>query len=365
MSDNLPPELWTEILVRLRVRTLLTLKSVSKSFLSLIENPSFASMHFARHKNHSDESEGHEYDLLFLELAVDPDCGREWQFVVRRSDTLMKTMQFNALIDYECAFEIEGYVNGFILIRKYASREIILWNPSIRKYAIIPSSPVSHLRLIDLGFGYDPVSNDYKVVAIMHSEAQSCRIIDVYQLSTGNWRTIVVDVMSNGWYLFQKVYFNGAMHWLAGYDDPGGYNISHIVSFDLGTEVISYIELPVEEEDDLLERKCRFPLVFSGSLAVFDISSIKSCLWVMEDKGWVKLYAGESPWDAYQLINGEFQVINNLVYSKNQELLFNPGSGLVSYNLESRELRTYIHDADCTTYIGNHVESLVWSGLFP
>ncbi|KAM3265466.1 hypothetical protein P3L10_002460 [Capsicum annuum] len=67
-----------------------------------------------------------------------------------------------------------------------------------------------------LGFGYDRVSNDYKVVRIVLNIDSIPPYVEVYKLSTDVW-TDITHVAPSYQFYKQKpgVYVNGAYHWVA------------------------------------------------------------------------------------------------------------------------------------------------------
>lgn len=371
MSDILPSELWTEILVLLPVRSLLTLKCVSKSFLCLVQNPNFANLHFSRFN--SLNSESNDSDLLLLERSV--------SFTVCRGDTSTKKLEFTISIDG--GDDVVGYVNGLLWLHRFNSaiKDMLLCNPSIRKCLLIPTSPASHLGRTDVGFGYDPLSDDYKAVVIVHIGSDeynfdflSCTLVEVYSLKMGSWRSIGIDLVSGEWHLGKSVYANGAVHWMAGryrgenFLGSKLHDFSHVISFDLGTEVFSYRDLPKTDVDEAYGCPLKLPLSIHGSLAVLYLSWGYICAWVMEEKGWTQEYMIESSSMFYDyLSNWNYNIaerINNAVFcEKSSELVIAADKeGIISYNIKTM---AYKIRHCCVTYIGKYVENLLWKELLP
>ncbi|KAF7144142.1 hypothetical protein RHSIM_Rhsim05G0027300 [Rhododendron simsii] len=142
------------------------------------------------------------------------------------------------------------------------SYAIILWNPSINKFKILPkpggqfetTSPVDDVDDMSVGIGFVPRTNNYKVVHLMSMTRNSKDVfispqIEMYSLSTDSWTTWTgtCDVQ---WRLHGKTTdasVNGAVHWTAMKttwcdDDDNGSQL--IVSFDLEDEVLREICLP-------------------------------------------------------------------------------------------------------------------------
>lgn len=94
-------------------------------------------------------------------------------------------------------YRIIGSCNGLVCITddqfSYA-HDTILWNPSIRKYVPLPKPRITvfkHGKFEHvMGFGFDPKSNDYKVVRIVYLEPSKKFEIDIYRLSSGTWEDI-------------------------------------------------------------------------------------------------------------------------------------------------------------------------------
>jgi len=65
-----------------------------------------------------------------------------------------------------CAYMVVGSVNGLICLVSRV-KELILWNPSIRKYKKLPSPKTKTTWGYRMySFGYDEFHDDYKVVVI-------------------------------------------------------------------------------------------------------------------------------------------------------------------------------------------------------
>ena len=80
---------------------------------------------------------------------------------------------------------------------------LCLWNPCVRKlvYLLIPNVTYATHDGFDttIGFGFDPKTNDYKVVRLVtlldgldleHSRTEA----KIYSLSTGEWRMLSASV---------------------------------------------------------------------------------------------------------------------------------------------------------------------------
>jgi F-box interacting protein len=81
-----------------------------------------------------------------------------------------------------------------------SEEEIALWNPSTREHQRLhvmpvedPKGDVKPRRFTFYRFGYDPISDDYKVVTMGQSVGRNVFFsaeVKVYSLKTNSWRGI-------------------------------------------------------------------------------------------------------------------------------------------------------------------------------
>ncbi|PHU12439.1 hypothetical protein BC332_19369 [Capsicum chinense] len=66
-----------------------------------------------------------------------------------------------------------------------------------------------------LGFGFDPVTNDYKVVRVLHTLHSFPPHVDLYKFSTGVWEDISHVSLSYKFFASTlHAYVNGSSHWI-------------------------------------------------------------------------------------------------------------------------------------------------------
>ncbi|KAI9122451.1 hypothetical protein K1719_006291 [Acacia pycnantha] len=165
---------------------------------------------------------------------------------------------------------------------------LILWNPATKEAKAIPERD-RFLFLSVIGFGFDPITNDYKIVRLLCDEKNS---IEVYSLNSDCWRTIYVDnapyrLRENG---IWNSYLNGFYHWLGSSERDDTY----ILSFDFSKEVLGVIKLPLE-----VSSSRESVGVLGGSLACVSFSQYGNFeIWVMNEYGvensWTKKFQIES-----------------------------------------------------------------------
>ncbi|KAK7822236.1 f-box/kelch-repeat protein [Quercus suber] len=73
--------------------------------------------------------------------------------------------------------DIIGSSNGLVCLHVDYPFNIILWNPATKETKVVPKSrisyPQSKASLLDLRFGFDIKTNDYKVVMILNADDYS------------------------------------------------------------------------------------------------------------------------------------------------------------------------------------------------
>ncbi|KAI8005593.1 F-box protein [Camellia lanceoleosa] len=250
MSDYIPPELLIDILTRLPAETLVRFTLVCRSWYSLITTPSFISHHLNRTISNPNNTH-----LLLRYCTEDPI--EEEHYSLRFDDPITNTFNEYAKLKFpftfiDPPFGIVGSCNGLICIsddQACYNHGMFLWNPLIRKSLLIPYANVrfrSHGPFMhSLGFGFDSVSNDFKVVRIVHIGLDCDRVppeVELYTLKTGIWRNISDKALS---YIVvarsRQAYINGVSHWVAHTPRYGGIFRNLIVSFDMNDEVFREI----------------------------------------------------------------------------------------------------------------------------
>jgi F-box interacting protein len=112
--------------------------------------------------------------------------------------------------------------------------------------------PLIFLSRDTLGFGFDPKTNDYKIVRIMNFRFRQCKV-QVYHLRSNSWR--LLDSSPNPSYFIQSPrfpsYLNGVHYWLAPVRDEGNCMGRQLllISFDMSNEVFKeFLLLPPPTE---------------------------------------------------------------------------------------------------------------------
>ncbi|WRX26598.1 F-box associated domain [Theobroma cacao] len=191
---------------------------------------------------------------------------------------------------------VVGSCNGLVCLyidHHFPRTKIMLYNPALRVHKIIPEStlPGPESRSVGhvfLGFGYDSVNNDYKVVRVVslncHKEGKLVSSVkaEVYTLGVNSWREVAIPPGVNFGLYKPQVFLNGAIHWL-GMVEKNRNAIKVLVSFDVSTEVFNLIPLPVFAQREI------WPMwidVYKNSLCVVKTAE-GPCyeIWVMKEFG--------------------------------------------------------------------------------
>ncbi|XP_050264028.1 F-box/kelch-repeat protein At3g23880-like [Quercus robur] len=369
MLNNLPEDVLMDIFARLPVKSLLQFKCVCKSWCNLIKEPIF----ITKHVNQSALSNNGYLAVTRQGSTFGGNC----------SISLISYETFREVIritipskEYgKAPFRIVGSCNGILCLNVSEIGDTnFLFNPATSEFKELPKPnyPIHELKedtisdFIGLGFGYEPESNDYKLVRISYSkrlENQFYSGVDVYSLSTNSWRRknrlVLGTVLVNS---FSKAFINGALHW-RGVTLKRGDVRCHIISFDVGSEVTRYIKLPYKID---LAKEEWWPFVRNGSLAMVIRSKTHEehhyifNIWVMNE------YGVKKSWTK-QLTVGPLFVLKLVECGMNEELLFATHSTMYLYDLQRiKPPHDDILEADIIgnnfvpwVEVVNHIESLV------
>ncbi|KAL6536109.1 hypothetical protein OROHE_012954 [Orobanche hederae] len=293
MADHLCEEIIPNILHKLPVKTLLRCTSICKSWYSLITSPQFIFSHL-----HFAASTKNRTPLLLVRRTI-TESEHYDLFSDNDSFTLHSNIEF-PFRSINAFFTIVGSCNGLICLsddRVYHTHTIILWNPCIKKSVLLPkpNSIYSSYGTFSqsLGFGFDPVASDYKVIRITYADCVRVEqpLVQLYKLSTGVWQDL--SFLSLECVIHSKsrqAYVNGAAHWVARHmDSHTGVWQDLIVFFDMCGEVFGELMLPFSlvNSHDLVTGKEL--VVYNKSLALILWNVLgpqpSFCVWVMKEYG--------------------------------------------------------------------------------
>ncbi|KAF2293426.1 hypothetical protein GH714_001649 [Hevea brasiliensis] len=363
MSDHLPQELLAEILSRLPVKSILICRCVSKTWYSLITNPSFITHHLKK-------TAARNSGLLFFSY-----CNREPCPPFRKNESYLlypDELFASPVEELDCPckgfkglFDIVGSCNGVFCL-SYGYYAPALWNPSVRKIVNIPRPNVtftSHgFHKHSHGFGFDSSTGDYKLVRIVYLPDSNLNfdkippLVEIYSLRSRGWRKVDNDLKCVIPDFSTSAFLNGTCHWVATKPPNGPDVCDAILSFSLGEEVFGEMEVP-----DCLAKKYHYinVAVSDGSLLLvaFTETTEERCfsVWMMKEYGvpgsWTKLFNISHLADIRRFI---------AFRQSGEVLLVNGGEELFFYDPKTEEFSyTEIWGTPSSFYLDTLVESLV------
>ncbi|KAK1386363.1 F-box domain-containing protein [Heracleum sosnowskyi] len=247
-------DLLISVLSRLDVKTLLQCKAVSKTWYSLISTPIFIKSHLNRalttttllvrlfkYKPDSDSPEEDGsfslYELGgcddFVKHLEFPYSKRDYPF--RPSSLLIGCVCGIVCVCVDLSVAIKVYSRGLTV---KTPTDIYIWNPATKQSKLVPL-PNTRYDCNDnvkvaLGFGFDPVDVDFKVVRVLSTAI----FPEVYSVNRNVWRKIETKLSDIP---CRKNNFGICLH---GYLFAIGRN--GLMAFDLNKEVFTCdIQLPV------------------------------------------------------------------------------------------------------------------------
>ncbi|GAU33084.1 hypothetical protein TSUD_227430 [Trifolium subterraneum] len=288
---SLPFDLLSQILCKLPVRLLVQLRCLCKSFNSLISDPKFA-------KNHLRLSTKQHHLMLSTRdfLLYDSPLSS-----VLSTSTITQTQ-----LNYPVTGKIHGISEPFsfstcdgIFCFAIYSTSVILWNPSIRKFRLLPT-PSENPRKTNtflfsiFSFGHDPFTDSYKIICVSLFRNQTK--VRVNTMGTNDWRRIQDFPRFSatlGPCGGPGVSVNGTVNWLTSIEDfdlRRNSTLQAIVSLDLAKESYQNISQPEWEKGILYLRLGRV----RDCLCIFASNKMFLDVWIMKEYGnkesWNKPY---------------------------------------------------------------------------
>lgn len=153
----IPPEIITDILLRLPAKSLGRFRCVSKNWLSQISDPKFIKTHFKTlNQNHIIFSD-------WYSLYSHP-------FHHHEKEALVTPTKFHLEMNFDSYFYC-GSCNGLVLVYlrwRNDNYRPVLYNPITKEFLELPLFDDLVAIKNMMGFGYDSVTDDYKVVTITY-----------------------------------------------------------------------------------------------------------------------------------------------------------------------------------------------------
>ncbi|KAJ9558592.1 hypothetical protein OSB04_013206 [Centaurea solstitialis] len=357
MAVELPDEVIVEILSMLPAKSLLRCRLVCKSWLSLINSTKFKLMHL------------HNFNQLNPRLDYDGE--EEWFRVHFDNEAFTLDggthVKFSLSISHlNLGCRIIGCCNGVVCLcndegEVFSSDLVILWNPSIRRNLLLPLPIFRSIKSFPVfGFGYDKMSDDFKVVRVVDYNSTRPRA-EVYTVKTGIWREVMFPddlCCININYNRPQIFSNGSVHWIASHSN---WSHNFIMAFDITTELFGEILLP----DDLLKvgRSTILISVVGESLAVTyynnqtRMTSSTYKIWVMKE------YNNPTSWTL--IFNMHFPDIDMgipwQVRNKGDMIMETRDGNMIVYNYSGHAsciCMGYKSEMDFMTYVDKWQESL-------
>ena len=391
MSDNekrwgfLPDEILTHIFHCLPIKSIIACTSVSKTWKSLIKNPTFISTHF-RHSRKN---------LLLFKLPTQPfemfgtiPTGDREVYTLLHDDDFTKQQQHTRLdfpfhgpdLESHCpVFRVVGTCDGLLCLSDDLITYIDIfypWNPCVRKILRLPYPNVTfgtHGGFdASLVFGFGPKTNDYKVVRVVTlvdtlDLRKDRPKVEVYSLSTNKWRMVKASLVPrcvlDG--RAPQAFVNGALHWRVFTRADDGSFHHFVLVFDLGDEVFSEMQLPQLLAYTYERMRLYSPIsTCRNSIAFFHQDYNSHCLdiWVMKQYGVVSSWT--KALSLTMTCQGGFlsrDYIRRAVgFTRSGKIVLEMGGGhLVSQDLETKESKDLGIIGYKYNFVDAYVESLI------
>ncbi|KAI3715068.1 hypothetical protein L6452_22034 [Arctium lappa] len=286
MSDYVCEDLIAEIFGRLPPKSLLRFRSLSKSWHSRIASPDFIHKHtlrcsknmqkiLLRHQSFCGNGDMEDFCTLHSEDRL-PLCPTQGYMGIT-------PVEYPSYEHPSYNFEIVGSCNGILCMFEYEVGKITLWNPSIRRRLALPDHPSLRNFFVGsstaVGFGFDPITDDYKIVVIPYSTYNGAAQKSlVYTINTGTWRAIASPATPFYYVKSHACFINGALHWVVMRYPMNSLNgHCYIMSFDVSTEVFGSLLLPGPTWET------RGLTIINGSLAMFTNESRNCRIWMSRE----------------------------------------------------------------------------------
>ncbi|KAL8107597.1 F-box protein CPR1-like [Apium graveolens] len=238
----LPRDLFSEILTRLNVKTLTRLKSVCKPWRSLVTTRNFIKQHLAHAQAHPENQA-----LIVHSLSNDYD---DVVTVFRIGDV---EHPVNQALNFPQTFfkmELVGSISGIVcLCDRSLGFMIVVWNPATRECKMVPfPNKERHAERVFVGFGYDSVEDDFRVVCVFRVTANDrcASRFYVYSCNAECWKAIRVEFPYDLPHMWCVVTVKGNPYWMGflieGCDESNGKEVC--VMFDVRTESFRFLDLP-------------------------------------------------------------------------------------------------------------------------
>ncbi|XP_076895722.1 F-box/kelch-repeat protein At3g06240-like [Bidens hawaiensis] len=240
-SDDAVIELPPEIITVIPTKSLGRFRCVSKHWLAQITNPQFIKTHQLTLNRHHILCNHHNTSLYSLPFN---------QHHLNKNKSKPTFPHVGMLV-------FHGSCNGLVLGGKddaIDTHSLVVVNPTTSEFVEVPEpgcETLSNTLDIDIvyGFGYDALSNDYKVVSVSYYHYSYLippedMFVHVYSVRNNTWTRAVDSPFDHSYFQnmhVSGVFVSGFLHWIA---CKGEYQVPVIAAFSLADEVFSEVALP-------------------------------------------------------------------------------------------------------------------------
>ncbi|GAU49206.1 hypothetical protein TSUD_260560 [Trifolium subterraneum] len=352
-AATFPKELVVEIVSWLPVKYVMQLRCLNKFFNALIFDPHFVQMHLNKSTRNSqlasicfeDENHDDQNNLSYSLITFSIPCLLQNQLTIfHRSDPYYLSREYPDIFR-----SVVGSCNGLLCWfgTSFPSDQWIYFsNPATRKesekftlFFDYNTNPI-----FNFSFGYDNLTQTYKVVAFYVDEERKSSVVKVFTLGNNSWKDIQCLPVLPIYCLLDRskndgVHLNGTINWIAFCDDiniNSNFTVDSnvtvdqfvILSLDLSTETYTQFLLPRR-----FDEVPRYPpklVVLMDCLCFYN----DFVIWQMKDFGvedsWIQLfkinhehfYTWVDLLPLYLSENGDTLVLANVKYK--EAFIYNP-----------------------------------------
>lgn len=377
MLDYFTQEIIVEIFQRLPLKSLVKCMCVCKPWKSLITDHTFISNHLTRNPNNTS---------FFLHLGHKSEIHHHHHHSLHHSNDLN-----NNVVPLKCPLlhtQLVGTCNGLVCQAHYTPlnlANILIWNPSIHKYKVLPKptkiftvEDTNYKRyVIFIGFGFDSINNDFKVVRLMtldNKQQETTPKVEVYSLLSNSWRIITFKspppkiLISLHVKYRSQMFVNGKIHWVVSKLSNDGEINNFVLSFDVSKEKFGELMLP--QRLKINQPPSEVSILAGGDLLAVIHTSFSSLdcksfsIWVMKEYGVVESWSEVFHFDsARYYIGGGIESV--LALRSNGEMVLKLHSGGIVTVLQDPIMLSglIVNDLgvrECfdNVFVGSYVQSL-------